>query len=122
MEEECAFRSAMMEKFARDDKLEQLSNEKRRRLGMQHGREVENLIEERRERIQLEREQAAREFAQQEMLEKRRREIIEEERQKLIKEHAMKLLGYIPKGVIQPHDLEHLEPEVRESFRPNYTK
>jgi len=121
MEEECAFRQAMLEKFARDDKLEQLSNDKRRRLGIQHGRDVERLIEERRERIMHEREQAARAHAQQQMLEKRRREIIEEERQKLIKAHAMKLLGYIPKGVIQPHDLEHLEPEVRESFRPQYT-
>ena len=97
MEEELAFRSAMLEKFARDDKLEQLSNQRRRQLGISHGREVERLIEERRERIAHEREQAALEYAQQKKLEARRRDIIEEERQKLIKEHAVRLLGYIPK-------------------------
>lgn len=47
-EEEEAFRKMMMAKFAEDDRLEQMNAQKRRMKQLEHKREVEKLIEDRR--------------------------------------------------------------------------
>lgn len=47
-EEEEAFRKAMMAKFAEDDRIEQMNAQKRRMKQLEHKREVEKLIEDRR--------------------------------------------------------------------------
>ena len=56
-EEEDAFRRAMMEKFAVDDKVEQMNAQKRRMRQLEHKRAVQLLIEERRARKEFERQQ-----------------------------------------------------------------
>jgi hypothetical protein len=56
-EEEDRFRVAMMEKFANDDKVEQMNAQKRRMKKIEHQREVERLLEERRVRKEFERQQ-----------------------------------------------------------------
>lgn len=47
-EEEEAFRRMMMAKFAEDDRLEQMNAQKRRMKQLEHKREVEELLEDRR--------------------------------------------------------------------------
>lgn len=47
-EEEEAFRIMMMAKFAEDDRIEQMNAQKRRMKQLEHKREVEKLIEDRR--------------------------------------------------------------------------
>lgn len=46
-EEEEAFRKIMMAKFAEDDRIEQMNAQKRRMKQLEHKREVEKLIEDR---------------------------------------------------------------------------
>lgn len=48
-EEEEAFRKIMMAKFAEDDRIEQMNAQKRRMKQLEHKREVEKLIEDRRQ-------------------------------------------------------------------------
>ena len=55
--EEEEFRAAMMEKFAADDRIEQMNAQKRRMRVLQHKRDVERLIEERRQRKEFEKQQ-----------------------------------------------------------------
>lgn len=118
VQEEQEFRAAMLEKFARDDRLEQLSAQKRRMKGLEHGRAVEDLIAERRQRIAIERERQEAALAQEGVMKEARRRLIEEERQKLLREHAVKLLGYLPKGVIRDHgDLETLGNDFQTAYR-----
>jgi len=117
LQEEQEFRGAMLEKFARDDRLEQLSAQKRRMKGLEHGRAVETLISERRQRIQIERERQEVALAQEGVMKEARRQLIEEERQKLLREHAVKLLGYLPKGVIRDAgDLGTLGEEFQDAY------
>lgn len=118
--EEDNFRKAMMEKFAEDDRLEQLSAQRRRLRQQEHKREVERLLEERRSNYAAQRALEVQELEEAGRLDAYRREIIEEERQRMLKEHAGKLLGYLPRGVIMGEkDLQLLGPEFQEEYRRN---
>jgi hypothetical protein len=101
MEEEAKFRSEMMAKFAEDDRLEQLSAQKRRMKQLEHRKEVERLIKERQEEYERQKDFERQEYEEEERQESIRRSIIEKERQRLLHEHATKLLGYLPKGVFR---------------------
>eukprot|EP00035_Acanthoeca_spectabilis_P035752 m.36114 g.36114 ORF g.36114 m.36114 type:complete len:495 (-) comp7533_c0_seq1:1382-2866(-) len=115
--EEAEFRQAMMEKFARDDKLEQMSAQKRRMKALEHRRAIEALMEDRRTRIAHEREMEERARQDEQDREAVRREVIEQERQRMLREHAVKLLGYLPKGVITGDaDLDMLGEEFKERY------
>lgn len=100
-EEEAKFREAMMQKFAEEDRLEQMSAQRRRMKQMEHKREVERLMEERRAAYEEQRLQEAAEREIEERAEHFRQEIIERERQRLLEEHLPHLVGNIPKGVLQ---------------------
>lgn len=50
-EEEEAFGQAMLAKFAEDDRIEQMNAQKRRMKQLEHRREVEKLIQERRKQV-----------------------------------------------------------------------
>ena len=50
-EEEERIKQQMLEKFAQDDKIEQLNAQKRRMKQLEHKRQVEALLEERREQM-----------------------------------------------------------------------
>lgn len=56
-EEEEAFRNMMMDKFAEDDRIEQMNAQKRRMKQLEHRREVEKLIEYRRRQREAEKVQ-----------------------------------------------------------------
>lgn len=54
-EEEEAFRQKMMDKFAEDDRIEQMNAQRRRMKQLEHKREVEKLIEDRRRQHEAQR-------------------------------------------------------------------
>lgn len=96
MEEE--FKRKLMEKFAEDDRLEQMNAQRRRMRELEHKREIERLWKEKLAIYQAQREAeiAEQEFKKQE--EARQRSIIEEEKQRLLAEHAAILQEHHPKA------------------------
>lgn len=104
--EEDEFRQMMMEKFAEDDRIEQMNAVKRNQRRAEHNREVQRLIDQRRamRMAELEREVASTELEKER--EARRRELIEQERKRLLDEHAQRLQAYLPKGVLRQGDFE----------------
>lgn len=93
------FRQAMLAKFAEEDRLEQLSAQRRRMKQLEHKREVERLLDERRAAYEQQRLQEAQEREVEERAERFRQEIIERERQRLLAEHLPNL-DVLPKGVL----------------------
>lgn len=59
---EVEFRRAMMDKFAREDKLEQLAQQKRRMKELEHKKEVERMWLERLNAYRAEKEREQEEF------------------------------------------------------------
>lgn len=57
-DEEEAFRKMMLAKFAEDDRIEQMNAQKRRMKQLEHRREVEKLIEERRQQHEADKVQS----------------------------------------------------------------
>ena len=86
-----------MQKFAEDDRLEQLSQQKKKLKKIEHKKAIEALIEERRRIIKKEEEENKIELMRQQELEQYRLDVIEQERQRLLREHAGKLIGFLPK-------------------------
>merc|ERR1719225_1295574 len=85
--EEEAYRQQMMDKFAYDDKIEQMNAHKRRMKQQEHKREVEELIEKRRVIEQATKQHQVEEQEAEKREAAARAQIIEEERQKLLDEH-----------------------------------
>lgn len=111
--EEEAFRQAMLDKFAADEKLEQMNAQKRRLRQAEHKREVERMIEERRKRLEEERQREIAERGQDAAREAARLEIVQQERARLLREHAAALIGHLPRGVlVSEEDLKFLPSEV----------
>eukprot|EP01136_Pigoraptor_vietnamica_P026411 Opistho-1_new@81433 len=116
-EEEEEFRRKMMQKFADDERLEQMNAQKRRMREAEHRRAVEQLLEERRVRRRAEEESRLREEQDRAAQEQRFRQIVEEERQRLLREHANKLAAFLPKGVLRDEkDLALLDEDARREF------
>lgn len=118
-DEEESIKKQMLDKFAMDDKIEQMNAQKRRMKQLEHRRQVENLLEERRHRLNAERQRELNERIESDKLENYKKQIIEEERAKLLREHATRLLGYLPKGVIR--DSKDLDL-MGDTFRQQYQK
>eukprot|EP00429_Kryptoperidinium_foliaceum_P053635 CAMPEP_0176094386 /NCGR_PEP_ID=MMETSP0120_2-20121206/47298_1 /TAXON_ID=160619 /ORGANISM="Kryptoperidinium foliaceum, Strain CCMP 1326" /LENGTH=481 /DNA_ID=CAMNT_0017428329 /DNA_START=94 /DNA_END=1539 /DNA_ORIENTATION=+ len=103
-EEEDKMREQLMKKFAEDDRIEQMNEQKRRLKVEAHKREAERLVALRREMYEKEREAEREKEAKLHEDEKRRQVIIEEERRRLIQEHASELRDFLPKGTLESHD------------------
>jgi hypothetical protein len=101
LEEEDKIRTALLAKFAEDDRIEQMNEHKRRMKIEAHKREAQRLIDLRREQFEQAREA---ERNQEQLLreeEKQRQAIIEQERQKLLKEYGVPLRDFLPKGTLE---------------------
>ncbi|XP_077374684.1 meiosis-specific nuclear structural protein 1 [Festucalex cinctus] len=118
-DEEAAFRKMTMEKFAEDDRIEQMNAQMRRLKIMEHKRQADKQIEQRRLELQADQDRRAREKALEEEREAVCRQIIEEERLKLLQRHATKLLGHLPKGILREDDLKHFDEDFRKMFQAN---
>jgi hypothetical protein len=86
-----------MQKFAEDDRIEQMKQSQRRMKQLEHRRAVDALVAERKRLLQEnELEQKKQEELEAEIA-KYKAAVIEQERQRLLREHASKLAGFLPK-------------------------
>uniref|UniRef100_A0A182FJV5 Meiosis-specific nuclear structural protein 1 n=2 Tax=Anopheles albimanus TaxID=7167 RepID=A0A182FJV5_ANOAL len=107
-EETKRFQEEQIKAWAERDRVEQLSNEKRRRKMIEYRRAVQELLEERRRRRRDDINQALQQEEQLQKEEKYRQEILEEERIKLLKEHVAALVGFLPPGILREADREFI--------------
>ena len=107
-DEKLHFRQRMMEKFAEDDRIDQMKLAERNRKRAEHNREVQKLVEQRQQQAEEEREREKEALRRDEEKEDERRRIIQEERVRLLREHAAKLKEYLPKGVLTEEDMRVL--------------
>jgi hypothetical protein len=100
-EEEEKFRQRMLQKFADDEKTEQMANDKRRMRVQAHKKAVEELIVKRREERAAAKAAEVADINDQKERERLLRETIEKERQRILGEHAARLgLDFLPRGLL----------------------
>ena len=88
----------MAEKFAEDERLEQMNAQKRRMKEQAHKREIERLWEEKLIVYRAQREQEWEERRLQEMEEQDTRDVIARQKEALLAEHAAVLNQFNPKA------------------------
>ena len=86
MEEE--FKIKMAQKFAEDERLEQMNAQKRRMRELQHKRDIEKLWQDKLEVYRQQREAEYEERRQTAEMEAFKKQAIEEEKQRLLRQHA----------------------------------
>ncbi len=96
MEED--FKRKLMDKFAQDERLEQMNAQKRRMKELEHKREIEKLWQEKLAVYRAQREIELEERRLQEEEAKRKMAIIEMEKERLLREHGQVLSQYHPKA------------------------
>ncbi|CAD8084918.1 unnamed protein product [Paramecium primaurelia] len=94
------FRDQMMRKFAEDDKLEQLGQQKRRMKEIEHKREVEKLWQQKLEMYQMEKQKELEQLERQRREEAYKQQVIEEEKNRILQEHLQQVGEFIPKGLL----------------------
>ena len=111
------YRQMMLDKFAEDDKIEQMNAQRRRMKREEHKRAAQQMLEER--RIQRETEKLSRveEIKQKENDEMEKRNIIEEERLRMLKQNVDKLVGHIPKGILSEADIDRLGGRLKTIYK-----
>lgn len=96
MEDE--FKKKLMQKFADDERLEQMNAQKRRMRELEHKREIERLWVEKLSIYRAQRELELEEKRVKEEEERRKAVIVEQEKERLIREHGHILSQYHPKA------------------------
>lgn len=96
MEEE--FKMKLLQKFAEDERLEQMNAQKRRMKELEHKREIERLWAERLAVYRAQREMELEEIRIKEEEERRKRNIVEMEKARLLREHGHVLNQYFTKA------------------------
>jgi hypothetical protein len=82
------FKVKLLQKFAEDERLEQMNQQKRRMRELEHRREVERLWQAKLAIYRAQRETEMQEHAAKVQLEQHQADIIEREKQRLLQEHA----------------------------------
>ena len=93
-----AFTTKLMQKFAEDERLEQMNDQKRRMREQEHKREIERLWKEKLAVYNAQRELEMQEVAAKKAEEARIRELVEQEKARLLAEHQAILLQHHPKA------------------------
>ncbi|ERL94884.1 hypothetical protein D910_12157 [Dendroctonus ponderosae] len=121
--EDGKYKQQLLDKLAEDEKLEQMSAQKKRMKMLQLRRDIEQMMIDRRQQRAEEMQRLIRLKEQEDQQMKNRsvgglnkcirifafrNKIIEEERIRLLKTHVKNLVGYLPKGLLKPNDLPHL--------------
>mmetsp|Transcript_53166 Transcript_53166/g.153457 ORF Transcript_53166/g.153457 Transcript_53166/m.153457 type:complete len:153 (+) Transcript_53166:1-459(+) len=117
-DEEAKIREQLLAKFAEDDRIEQMNEQKRRMKVEAHKREAERLLAIRREMYEKQREAERQAEAQLREEESKRQVIIEEERRRLLKEHAADLFDFLPKGALETKDDLEFLLKLRQPAQP----
>ncbi|CDJ36217.1 meiosis-specific nuclear structural protein 1, putative [Eimeria mitis] len=97
--EEGQFRQELYAKFAREAKLEQMTLQRRKLALLEHNRQVEAIIQERRRQVSEERERDKEERRKLLELEAEKQAIIQQERERLLRENA-ELADFLPKNTL----------------------
>lgn len=116
IDEEEQIKEQIMKKFAEDDRLEQLNEQKRRMKLLEHKREAERLIE--LKRAMYEEARAAQRGDEERLRQEEvgRQQVIEEEKKRLLREHGAALRDFLPKGTLENvADVALLYPERQSS-------
>lgn len=92
------FKHKMAEKFAEDERLEQMNAQKRRMRELQHKRDIESLWKQKLEVYRAQREQEWEERKQKEDQESFERQVISQQKEALLREHAAILNNFNPKA------------------------
>ncbi|KAH7307390.1 hypothetical protein KP509_22G056800 [Ceratopteris richardii] len=101
------FRVKMLQELAEAQKLEQLSQHRRRMKVEEHKREVERLWQAKKQAFELQLEEAAKQQKKEEEEAARKEAAIEKERQRLLAEHGRELAQFLPPGTLKkPEDLK----------------
>ncbi len=96
MEDE--FKQKLFQRFAEDEKLEQMNAQKRRMREQEHKREIERLWQEKLAVFQAQRELEFRELNAKKEDEARMRQVIEQEKARLLAEHQAIIMQHHPKA------------------------
>ncbi|PFH35846.1 hypothetical protein BESB_054970 [Besnoitia besnoiti] len=114
--QEQQYRQDLLAHLAEQNRLEQMNEQKRRMKLQEHMRQVEKLIEERREMFEAER--AEEREARQRLVaeEEEKQAVVEQERQRLLREHA-ELMAFLPKGTLKKPSELNLIHEAAEEHR-----
>ena len=96
MEEE--FKIKMAEKFAEDERLEQMNQQKRRMRELQHKKEIERLWQEKLAVYRVQREQEWEERRMKEEEEQIAKNVIAQQKEALLRQHADILQQFNPKA------------------------
>ncbi|XP_035209752.1 meiosis-specific nuclear structural protein 1-like [Stegodyphus dumicola] len=111
------FRENLMARLYEEEKLEFMSQQKRRQKQLEHRRLAQKMIEEKNKRKAMERAREMADLEYHKEIEFERRKMVEEERARFLKDHAKELLGYLPKGVFKnDEELERLGEEFRQFY------
>lgn len=97
MEDE--FKRKLMDKFAEDERLEQMNAQRRRMREQEHKREVERLWQEKLAIYQQQRDLEIQELAAKRVEEQRVAAIVEEQKRALLAQHKAVLQQYNPKAM-----------------------
>jgi ribosomal protein L24 len=89
-----------MEKFAENDRIDLMNQQKKRMKQIEHKRKADAMIEERRQIYQQNLELSNQEREKELEIERYKQAVIEQERQRLLREHASRLVGFLPKVYI----------------------
>lgn len=92
------FKKKLMDKFAEDERLEQLNAQKRKLKELEYKKEIERQWQEKRIQYQNQKELELQELQRQKNEETYKRQIIEQEKMRLIKEHEEILKTFFKKG------------------------
>ena len=92
------FKRKLAQKFADDERLEQMNAQKRRMRELEHKREIERLWQEKLAIYRAQREMELEEKRIKEEEERRKAIIVEVERERLLREHGAILQQYHPKA------------------------
>jgi len=115
--EEEKYKQMMLEKFANDDKLEQMNAQRRRMKKEEHKRAVQHLLEERKMKREAEKGQDVEQSKEKEREEEETQKIIEEERMRLLQQNIDRLVGHIPKGVLSQVDIDALGGKLKTIYK-----
>eukprot|EP00892_Ulva_mutabilis_P003509 jgi/Ulvmu1/152/UM001_0156.1 len=101
--EEEHFRQSMLEKFAEDDRIEQMNAQKRRMKMLEHRREAERIVDQKRRLFEEAKRHAEAEEAARIAREERELHLVERERRRLLRD-AAEVMDYLPKGALRNRD------------------
>jgi len=92
------FKCRLLEKFAQDERLEQMNVQRRKMKELELKKEIERQWQEKRRQYQLQKDVELKELINLKDMEVRKRELIEREKERLLYENEEILKSHFPKG------------------------